>query len=281
MVDVVWTKVPEREGIGETIALRDRRRSGPDPQKEIGCASRAQFEAMCICLRHQVPMENRDHSDCPVELLPCPEHLDEQLKEMERFRTSDLATSEGDGENAMSKIMTARPRSDFVCGATETSTRSRKSRLISWLRWRRRSVFGARLEDQDIIMAESTSYKGFPQCHTAEDLVPANGRTPGRSFLGGDLLLLNEGNDTKVGTLSIPSGVYQDRSGLKHQTVSTGNVGPGGTAPLTLQWRNAFGDANYQAVCGGADNSEFLQVINTSLPAPHSAWHVPLPGRHG
>jgi len=139
VVDVVWTKVPEREGIGETIALRDRRRSGPDPQKEIGCASRAQFEAMCICLRHQVPMENRDHSDCPVELLPCPEHLDEQLKEMERFRTSDLATSEGDGENAMSKIMTARPRSDFVCGATETSTRSRKSRLISWLRWRRRS----------------------------------------------------------------------------------------------------------------------------------------------
>jgi hypothetical protein len=49
---------------------------------------------------------------------------------------------------------------------------------------------------------------------------------------------------------------------------SFATVGPGGTAQLTLQWRNAFGDANYQAVCGAADNSEFLQVINTSLPAP-------------
>jgi hypothetical protein len=68
--------------------------------------------------------------------------------------------------------------------------------------------------------------------------------------------------------LSIQSGVYQDRSGLKHQTVSTGNVSPAGTAQLTLQWRTAFGDANYQAVCGVADNSEFLQAIHTSLPAP-------------
>jgi hypothetical protein len=130
------------------------------------------------------------------------------------------------------------------------------------------AVFGANLEDQDIIMAENTSCKGFPRGHTAEDLVAAKGRTPGRSFLGGDLLLLNAGDDTKVGRLSIQSGVYQDRSGLKHQTVSTGNVGPAGTAQLTLQWRTAFGDANYQAVCGVADNSEFLQAINTSLPAP-------------
>jgi hypothetical protein len=36
----------------------------------------------CYCLRHQVPMEEGDHSRCPVELLACPEHLDEQLDQM-------------------------------------------------------------------------------------------------------------------------------------------------------------------------------------------------------
>jgi len=81
-------------------------------------------------------------------------------------------------------------------------------------------------------------------------------------------MLLNAGDDTNEGTLSIQSGVYQDGSGLKHQTVSTGNVGPGGTVQVTLQWTTPFGDANYQAVCSVADNSEFLQVIDTSLPAP-------------
>ena len=130
------------------------------------------------------------------------------------------------------------------------------------------AVFGASLEDLDIIMAENTSCKGFPQGHTAGDLVSCEGQHAGRLFLGGDLLLLNAGDDTNEGTLSIQSGVYQDGSGLKHQTVSTGNVGPGGTVQVTLQWTTPFGDANYQAVCSVADNSEFLQVIDTSLPAP-------------
>ena len=85
-------------------------------------------------------------------------------------------------------------------------------------------MFGASLEDQDIIMAENTSCKGFPQGHTAGDLVSCQGEHAGRLFLGGDLLLLNAGNDTNEGTLSIQSGVYQDGSGLKHQTVSTGTL---------------------------------------------------------
>jgi hypothetical protein len=117
-------------------------------------------------------------------------------------------------------------------------------------------------------MAENSSCQGFPKGHTAGDLVSCEGKHAGRLFLGGDLLLLNVGDDTNEGTLSIQSGVYQDGSGLKHQTVSTGNVGPGGTVQVTLQWKTAFGDANYQSVCSVADNSEFLQVINTSLPAP-------------
>lgn len=79
---------------------------------------------------------------------------------------------------------------------------------------------------------------------------------------------MNAGDDTSEGTLSIQSGVYQDGSGLKHQTVSTGNVGPGGTVQVTLQWKTAFADADYQALCSVADNSEFLQVVNTALPVP-------------
>ena len=37
--------------------------------------------SICICLRHQVPMEDGDHSGCPIELLGCPEHRYEQLRE--------------------------------------------------------------------------------------------------------------------------------------------------------------------------------------------------------
>ena len=36
----------------------------------------------CMCVRHEVPMEQGDHSACPVELLACPEHRDEQQRKM-------------------------------------------------------------------------------------------------------------------------------------------------------------------------------------------------------
>lgn len=38
--------------------------------------------SICMCLDHQVPMEEGDHSQCSVELLACPEHRDEQLRAM-------------------------------------------------------------------------------------------------------------------------------------------------------------------------------------------------------
>jgi hypothetical protein len=130
------------------------------------------------------------------------------------------------------------------------------------------AVFGASLEDQDIIMAENSVCPGFPLGHTAGDLVSCEGMHSGRLFLGGDLLLLNAGDDANQGTLGIQSGVYQDGSGLKHQTVSTGSVGPGGTVQRTLTWQTTFSDANYQAICSVADNSGFLQVVDTSVPTP-------------
>lgn len=42
-----------------------------------------QFEpSLCICMEHQVPMEEGDHSQCSIELLVCPEHRDAQLRKM-------------------------------------------------------------------------------------------------------------------------------------------------------------------------------------------------------
>lgn len=46
--------------------------------------------SMCICLMHQVPVTDGDHGDCPIELLACPEHRDEQLRDMGTFDMSDL-----------------------------------------------------------------------------------------------------------------------------------------------------------------------------------------------
>lgn len=39
--------------------------------------------SVCMCQLHQVPMDEGDHSSCPVELLACPVHRDEQQKKME------------------------------------------------------------------------------------------------------------------------------------------------------------------------------------------------------
>ena len=38
--------------------------------------------SVCMCRDHGVPMEEGDHSNCMVELLACPEHIDEQLRRM-------------------------------------------------------------------------------------------------------------------------------------------------------------------------------------------------------
>ena len=38
--------------------------------------------SVCLCPDHMVPMEEGDHSKCMVELLACPDHMDEQLRRM-------------------------------------------------------------------------------------------------------------------------------------------------------------------------------------------------------
>ena len=37
---------------------------------------------ICMCLKHGVPMEDGDHSQCSVELIACPDHLADQLRAM-------------------------------------------------------------------------------------------------------------------------------------------------------------------------------------------------------
>jgi hypothetical protein len=48
----------------------------------------------CMCLKHEVSMEEGDHSKCPIELLACPEHRAEQVRKMTEFGACDSICSE-------------------------------------------------------------------------------------------------------------------------------------------------------------------------------------------
>jgi hypothetical protein len=132
------------------------------------------------------------------------------------------------------------------------------------------ALFGASLTDQDIIMAENADCPGFPAGHTRGDLVSCEGAHAGRIFLGGDLLLANNGNPA----LSIGSGLDQNGGGLKHQTVVTGDVAPGGASQVTLSWQTPFPDASYQAVCSVEDNTGMLQAVDTFVPLPNQVTAI-------
>jgi len=56
-----------------------------------------------MCPVHQVPLTDGDHRDCPVELLACPERLDEELRDMGTFDTNDLTGSRVSAESTMFK----------------------------------------------------------------------------------------------------------------------------------------------------------------------------------
>ena len=59
--------------------------------------------SVCMCLVHQVTLADGDHGECPVELLACPEHRDQQLRDMYTLATNDLLGSEVDGESTTFK----------------------------------------------------------------------------------------------------------------------------------------------------------------------------------
>jgi hypothetical protein len=54
-------------------------------------------------------MEDGDHGECPIELLACPEHRDEQLREMRAIATSDPRATKVDGGGNRSKDSDSHP----------------------------------------------------------------------------------------------------------------------------------------------------------------------------
>ena len=51
--------------------------------------------SVCMCIRHRVPLEVGDHSECSIELLACPEHREEQRRRMEEASESETNIPEG------------------------------------------------------------------------------------------------------------------------------------------------------------------------------------------
>jgi hypothetical protein len=56
---------------------------------------------ICMCPFCEIPMEEGDHSECPVELLACPQHQDEQLQEMGLPHLSGPPPTGVDAERSM------------------------------------------------------------------------------------------------------------------------------------------------------------------------------------
>jgi hypothetical protein len=76
-----------------------------------------------MCLIHEVPLADGDHSDCPVELLTCPEHREEQLQKMGIPVSNDLPCDGGATERSMFTDKDGKPiigfclwcNKDFYC----------------------------------------------------------------------------------------------------------------------------------------------------------------------
>lgn len=73
----------------------------------------------CIC---GLPMNGNDHSDCPVELRPCPEHKDEKEQPI-----SEEASPEGLVEIKFPPDLHV-PRSHCECGCADTDA----SEVVGW-----------------------------------------------------------------------------------------------------------------------------------------------------
>jgi len=67
--------------------------------------------SICMCIRHRVPMEFGDHSDCSIELLACPEHREDQQRRMEE--ASKAGTNIPDGWDELFRPMTDDERLQF------------------------------------------------------------------------------------------------------------------------------------------------------------------------
>lgn len=72
---------------------------------------------ICVCLDCQVPMEQGDHGECAIELLACPAHREDQLRDM-GFVPEDPSAPEDRAEDRMFRDKDGNPTIGFClwCG---------------------------------------------------------------------------------------------------------------------------------------------------------------------
>ena len=69
--------------------------------------------SVCMCIRHRIPMEEGDHSECSIELLACSEHREEQLRSINENRTKPTGLNAMDGWDDLFRPMTPDELSKF------------------------------------------------------------------------------------------------------------------------------------------------------------------------
>jgi len=57
--------------------------------------------SICMCVTHEVPMEDGDHSECSIELLACPEHMSKQLRQMPTIGANNCPVDEVETQSTM------------------------------------------------------------------------------------------------------------------------------------------------------------------------------------
>ena len=70
--------------------------------------------SVCMCIRHRVPMEEGDHSECSIEILTCPEHR--ELRKMEKANKGETDSEEAkipDGWDDLSRPLTSEEHLKF------------------------------------------------------------------------------------------------------------------------------------------------------------------------
>ena len=100
----------------------------------------------CMCLNHQVSMEDGDHSMCSIELLACPEHREAQLQKM---GTVDRPDEESQFEQMFAEMNTPEAKLKFE---QESPIRAR-----SPLRWPYEPEHRLRLPARSVTSLRRTS----------------------------------------------------------------------------------------------------------------------------
>jgi hypothetical protein len=72
--------------------------------------------SVCMCMKCGIPMEEGDHSNCPIELLPCPEHLEEfQRYIQETYGDADLLKLPADADQKVERALSQLETSEAAC----------------------------------------------------------------------------------------------------------------------------------------------------------------------